>query len=349
MAKEAYTYETICADIKAGKYVPIYFLMGEEPYFIDKITELLIDNVLPDDSRTFDQHILYGADTRAVDIIHAAKQFPSMMSERRLIVVREAQLVKGLELLENYVKQPLASTVLVINYKYSKYDAGVKSGEKKKAFMAAIRKNGILFDSEKIRDYRMPAFIHNTLKARTITADEKSVRMLVEHLGNDLSLLSKELDKLSILLSAKSINHITPEIVEANVGISKEYNNFELVNAIAKKDILKANRIIRHFGRNPKVYSIQKTLPLLFNYFVNLLICHYENDKSESAIMKTLNFHHYMQTTDYKEGLRHFSGKKVFNIIHEIRIASARANGYGATSHTTSDDIMKELLYKILH
>jgi DNA polymerase-3 subunit delta len=349
MAKETYTYETICADIKAGKYEPVYFLMGEEPYFIDKITELLIDNVLPDDCRTFDQQVLYGADTRAVDIIHAAKQFPSMMSERRLIVVREAQLVKELELLENYVKQPLASTVLVINYKYSKYDTGGRNSEKKKALMAAVRKNGLLFDSERIRDYKMPAFIHNTLKTRGITADEKSVRMLVEHLGNDLSLLSKELDKLHILLSAKSINHITPEIVEENVGISKEYNNFELVNAIAKKDVLKANRIVRHFGRNPKVYSIQKTLPMLFNYFVNLLICHYEDDKSESAIMKIFNFHHYMQTTDYKEGLRHFSGKKVFDIIHEIRIADARSKGYGATSHTTDDDIMKELLYKILH
>ncbi|MDR1601472.1 MAG: DNA polymerase III subunit delta [Tannerella sp.] len=349
MAKETYTYETICADIKSGRFAPVYFLMGEEPYFIDMITELLIDSVLPEDSRAFDQHVLYGADTRAVDIIHAAKQFPSMMSERRLIVVREAQLVKELELLENYVKQPLVSTVLVINYKYSRFDTGGKNSEKKKAFVATVKKNGILFDSEKIRDYKMPTFIHNTLKNRAITADEKSVRMLVEHLGNDLSLLFRELDKLQILLSAKSINHITPEIVEANVGISKEYNNFELVNAITKKDVLKANRIIRHFGRNPKVYPVKKTLPMLFNYFVNLLICHYEEDKSESAIMKMFNFHHSMQTTDYKEGLRHFSGKKVFDIIHEIRVADARSKGYGATSHTTDDDIIKELLYKILH
>ncbi|MDR2121361.1 MAG: DNA polymerase III subunit delta [Tannerella sp.] len=348
MAKETvtHTYETICAGIRAGIFAPVYFLMGEEPYFIDKITDLFIDSVVPEESRTFDQQILYGADIKAVDIFNAVKQFPSMLSERRLIVVREAQSVRELELLTNYVNQPLVSTVLVINYKHARFEART---EKQKAFMSAVKKNGILFDSEKIRDYKMPDFVENILKKHAITADKNAVKMLVDHLGNDLSLLCRELDKLLILLSSKSIKHITPEIVETNVGISKEYNNFELVNAIAKKDILKANRIILYFGHNPKIHSIQKTLPILFNYFVNLLICHYEKDKSESAIMELFKFRHSIQTTDYREGLRHFSGKKVFDIIHEIRLADARSKGYGTTSNATENDILKELLYKILH
>jgi DNA polymerase-3 subunit delta len=342
MAKEIYTFETICAGITARKFAPVYLLIGEEPYFIDKITDLLIDNVLPEDVRAFDQLVLYGADTKVADIFNAARQFPSMMSERRLVVVREAQLVNNLEQLAAYAKNPLSSTVLVISHKYKKFD-------RKKALAVAVEKNGILFNSEKIRDYNMPVFIRNMLKDRGVEADAKVVSMLADHLGNDLALLHKELDKLLILLSDMPVKRITPEIVETNVGISKDYNNYELVSAIAVKDILKANRIVQYFDRNPKEHSIQTVLASLFNYFTNLLICHYEKDKSENNIMQLFNLRFPIQTKDYKEGLRRFSALKVFNIIHDIRIAEARSKGIDATSNMENGDNMKELLYKILH
>ncbi|MDR1331006.1 MAG: DNA polymerase III subunit delta [Tannerella sp.] len=341
MAKETHTFETICAGINAHKFAPVYFLTGDEPYFIDKISDLLIDNVLTNDVRVFDQQILYGADTRVIDIFNAVRQFPSMMSERRLVVVREAQGVRDIEMLESYVARPLASTVLVINYKYKKIDSkGLK------AFVAAIAKNGIVFESQKIREYQMTGFIQNALKARTIAADVKAVAMLVEHLGNDLVLLYRELDKLLIVLDDKQIKRLTPEIVEANVGISKDYNNYELTGAIAEKNILKANRIALYFEQSGE--TANALLPGLFNYFSNLLICHYEKARSAEAIMKLFNFHHPVQAKDYQAGLQRFPAKKAFDIIHEIRLADARAKGIDATSAGKSD-IMKELLYKILH
>jgi len=343
MAKETYTFETICKAIKERRFAPVYFLMGEEPFFIDKITDLLIANVLNDEARDFDQLIMYGADCNAKDIIDAARAYPSMMSTHRLVVVREAQLIKDLdETLENYVKKPLSSTVLVINYKYKKLD-------RRKSLAATVEKNGILFDSEKIRDYNMPAYIRNILKQRGVDADEKAVSMLAEYLGNDLSLIYTELDKLLIFISDKQIKRITPEIVEKNVGISKDFNNFELVNAIAVKDVKRANLIIRHFARNPKGHPVQMTLPVLFNYFSNLMICHYETDKSEVGIMRLLGFHHRMQTVDYKEGLRKYSAMKVFNNIRAIRFADAQSKGVDATSQMDDSDIMKELIYRILH
>ncbi|MDR1407939.1 MAG: DNA polymerase III subunit delta [Tannerella sp.] len=344
MAKETHTFETICAAIKAHRFAPVYLLTGEEPYFIDRISDLLIDNVLTDDVRVFDQQILYGTDTAVTDIFNAARQFPSMMSERRLIVVREAQEVKKLELLANYVTKPLESTVLVINYKYKKNES-----DKLRTFVAAVKKNGIVFESKKLRDYQMPEFIRNALKIRAVDADAKAIAMLAEHLGSDLTLLYKELDKLVIALSNSNIKRITPEIVEANVGISKDYNSYELTNAISIKNALKAHRIALYFDLNYKGQATTMLLPVLFNYFSNLLMCHYEKDRSENTIMKLLGFHHPLQTTDYKAGLQRFSAKKVFDIIHEIRLADARSKGIGATANVSNIDIMKELLYKIMH
>ena len=341
MAKLSYTYEEICRDIKARKFYPVYFLMGEEPYFMDRITDLLLSAVLKEEEIDFNRIILYGADSDVTDILNVARRFP-MMSDYQLVVVREAQLIYKLDLLTNYLKNPLNSTILVINYKFDTID-------RRKALALAIEKNGILFESNKISDYKMADYITQTMQQRSIETDRKAAQMLADFLGNDLDVLNKELDKLLILLADKPVKRITPELIERNVGISKDFNNFEFQNAIVHKQRQKAYRIAQYFERNPKNHPIQKTLSVLFNYFSNLLICHYSPDKSETGIMKTLGLRYPIQLKDYQTGLRNFNAMKVFQIIHELRLADARSKGVDATSSMTDGDILKELLYKMLH
>ena len=340
MAKNESTYEGICQDIRSKKFAPVYVLMGDEPFFIDQITDLLLENVLDESERDFNQVMLYGADIDAVTIINAARRFP-MMSKYQLIVVREAQLVRDIEVLVNYVKKPLMSTVLVLNYKY-------KTLDRRKSLATATDKVGVLFESKKIPDYKMPAFITSLMQQRSIGVDGKAAQMLADFLGNNLSRLSKELDKLVLLLPENGVKRITPELVEQNVGISKEYNNFELLKAIATKDVLKANRIAQYFEKNPKNNPIQATLPVLFNYFSNLLICYYAKDRSENGLMAALGLRGAFQVKDYVLGMRNYPAMKVFNIIHDIRITDARSKGVDNSSASDAE-LLKELLYKILH
>ena len=340
MAKNESTYEGICQDIRSKKFAPVYVLMGDEPFFIDQITDLLLENVLDESERDFNQVMLYGADIDAVTIINAARRFP-MMSKYQLIVVREAQLVRDIEVLASYVKKPLMSTVLVLNHKY-------KTLDRRKSLATATDKVGVLFESKKIPDYKMPAFITSLMQQRSIGIDGKAAQMLADFLGNNLSRLSKELDKLVLLLPENGAKRITPELVEQNVGISKEYNNFELLKAIATKDVLKANRIAQYFEKNPKNNPIQATLPVLFNYFSNLLICYYAKDRSENGLMAALGLRGAFQVKDYVLGMRNYPAMKVFNIIHDIRITDARSKGVDNSSASDAE-LLKELLYKILH
>ena len=340
MAKNELTYEGICQDIRSKKFAPVYVLMGDEPFFIDQITDLLLENVLDESERDFNQVMLYGADIDAVTIINAARRFP-MMSKYQLIVVREAQLVRDIEVLASYVKKPLMSTVLVLNYKY-------KTLDRRKSLATATDKVGVLCESKKIPYYKMPAFITSLMQQRSIGVDGKAAQMLADFLGNNLSRLSKELDKLVLLLPENGAKRITPELVEQNVGISKEYNNFELLKAIATKDVLKANRIAQYFEKNPKNNPIQATLPVLFNYFSNLLICYYAKDRSENGLMAALGLRGAFQVKDYVLGMRNYPAMKVFNIIHDIRITDARSKGVDNSSASDAE-LLKELLYKILH
>lgn len=340
MAKKENTFEEICRDIVAGSFQPVYVLMGEEPFFIDKITDLLVDNVLKEEERDFNQIIMYGVDVDAATIINAARRFP-MMSKYQLVVVREAQLVHDIELLTNYVKNPLQSTVLVVNYKY-------KTLDRRKSLATATEKVGVLFDSKKVPDYKMPGFITSLMQQRSISIDPKAAQMLSDFLGNNLSRLSKELDKLALVLPEGASKRITPELVEQNIGISKEYNNFELIKAIATKDVLKANRIAQYFEKNQKSNPIQMTLPVIFNYFSNLMICYYTKDKSEAGLMSALGLRGSFQLKDYTLGLRNYSAMKVFNLISEIRMTDARSKGVDNYS-VSGPDLLKELLYKILH
>lgn len=340
MARKEYSYEEICRDIRVKQFAPVYILMGDEPFFIDQITDLLLENVLDDSERDFNQIVLYGADTDAAAIVNVARRFP-MMSKYRLIVVREAQLIRNIEMLSNYVKKPLMSTVLVINYKY-------KTLDRRKSLSTLTDKVGVLFESKKIPDYKMPSFIVSFMQQHSIQIDGKAAQMLADFLGNNLNRLSKELDKLVLMLPENGVKRITPELIEQNVGISKEYNNFELLRALTVKDVLKANRIAQYFEKNPKNNPIQVTLTVLFNYFSNLLICYYAKDRSESGLMNALGLRGSFQVKDYMQGMRNYPAMKIFNLIREIRMADACSKGV-ENSSTSDSELLKELLYKILH
>jgi len=340
VAKKEHTFEGICADIKARKFAPVYILMGDEPYFMDKITDLLLTHVLNEAEKDFNQTILYGADSDAAKVINAARRFP-MMSDYQLVVVREAQMIRDIEVLAHYVKNPLMQTVLVINYKY-------KTLDRRKMLASAADANGVLYEAKKIPDYKMPAFISSMMQQRGISIDAKSTQMLSDFLGNDLQRLDKELDKLTLLMPQNGPKRITPDLIEENIGISKEFNNFELLKALSTKDVLKANRIAQYFEKNPKNNPIQVTLPVLFNYFSNLLICYYSKDRSEHGLMTALGFRTPYQVKDYSAGMRNYSAMKVFNLISDIRTTDARSKGVENTSVSDSD-LLKELLYKIMH
>lgn len=339
MAKKEYSFEEICRDIKQKKFSPIYFLMGEEAFFMDRITELVIENALDESERDFNQVVLYGADTDMATILNAVRRFP-MMSKYQLVIIREAQMLRNIEELAFYAKKPLESTILVVNHKY-------KTLDRRKSLASAIEKIGVLFEAKKVSDYKLPAFIISYLQQKGITTDPKAAQMLSDFLGNDLNKLTKELEKLSLVMPPQS-KRITPELVEQNIGISKEYNNFELIKAIAMKDILKANRIVLHFQKNPKSNPIQMTLPVIFNYFTNLLICYYTSDKSDNSLMQALGLKSTFQLKDYQQGLRNYPPMKVFKLIGDIRTCDAASKGVNNSS-ASDGDLLKELLYRILH
>jgi len=338
MVKEL-TYEEIKGGILNNKFMPVYLFQGEEPYFIDQLTELLIEHVLDDSERDFNQTLVYGSEVDAASIINTAKRYP-MMSDRQLIVVKEAQNLKNIDDLIHYVKQPLSSTVLVLNYKYGKLDG-------RKKILTEIEKVGIIFESKKIYENKIPAFITSYLKPKQVTIDPKSAQILTDYLGNNLSKLTNELEKLIISLP-ENLRKITPELIETNIGISKEFNNFELQSAIACRDILKANRILKYFKDNPKNNPLPATLSILYNFFSNLMICHFSKDKSESALMALLNLRFNFQLTDYTKALRIYNSFKTLEIIALLREYDAKSKGFGNIS-ATEGDLMKELVYKIMH
>ena len=261
MAK--YTYESIMSELKSGVYKPVYYLMGEEGYFTDRITSYIIENALTEVERDFNLTVFYGLDTDIDTIVTAAKRFP-MMAERQVIVVKEAQMLKNLDALQFYLQAPQPTTVLVFAHKNGSID-------KRKKVASELERSGVVLDSKKMREDQLPAFINSYLREKQLTADNKSVLMMKESVGADLSRLAGEIDKLAIALPVGSVN-ITPELVEEHIGISKEYNNFELQNALVNKDILKANKIINYFAQNPKKNPIQMTLALLFGFFSNVMM-----------------------------------------------------------------------------
>lgn len=339
MAAQEFTYSDIMKDLKARKFYPIYYLMGDEPYYIDQLTNYLLDNVLSEVEKDFNLDVLYGADVDINGIINTARRYP-MMSEYRLVVVKEAQVVKGMENLSIYLQKPLNSTILVICHKNGSLD-------KRKKVASDISKVGVLFDSKRLKESQLPQFINNYVAQKDLKIDSKATELMADFVGSDLSRMAGELDKL-IITHPKGQEFITPEQIEKNIGISKDYNNIELRNALIQKDILKANKIIKYFEDNPKSNPIQVTLGFLFSFFSNLMLAYYAPEKTESGVAAFLGFKSSWQAKDYLNAMKKYSGVKTMKIIHEIRYTDAKSKGVGNPS-IESGDLLKELIFKILH
>ena len=331
------TYEEIISNLQKKIYHPIYFLMGEETYFIDKISDYISDNVLTDAEKGFNQTILYGKDTEPHNIIANARRFP-MMSNYQVIIVREAQNIKKIEELESYVKNPLNSTILVINYKY-------KTLDKRKTFPKLIDQKGILFEAKKIYDNQLPAWITSYLKNQQYSIAPQAAAMLSEYLGADLGKVVNELDKLIISLPAGT--QITPDHIEKNIGISKEFNVYELQNALGERDLLKANRIVNYFGANPSSNPIPVVITSLFSYFSKILNYHFLEDKSQNNVASVLQVHPFFVKT-YVGAAKNYNIKKLVEIISILREFDMKSKGWGNLSAKPAD-LQREMIYRILH
>lgn len=339
MAKQEIAIEDIIKELRNKQFRPIYYLMGEEPYYIDKISEYIATTILTEAEKEFNQTILYGSETDIATVITTAKRYP-MMSEHQVIIVKEAQNLKNIDDLCYYLQKPLTSTILVLCHKNGVLD-------RRKKVTSLIEKCGILYESKKIKESQLPNFITNYLKKKGITIEPKAAEILSEFVGADLSRLTGELEKLIITLPQGQVR-ITPEQIEKNIGISKDYNNFELKSALIEKNIFKANQIIKYFEENPKSNPLQMTLSLLFNFFSNLMLAYYAPQKTEQGLAMQLNLRNTWQSKEYLIAMQRYSGVKVMKIIEEIRYSDAKSKGVGNASQTNGE-ILKELVYKILH
>jgi DNA polymerase-3 subunit delta len=328
----------LVTDIKNGKLHPIYFLMGEEPYYIDKISKYIETNVLSEEEKGFNQMVLYGRDVSIEDVVGQAKRYP-MMAEHQVVIVKEAQdLSRTIEKLVDYAEQPQPSTILVINYKY-------KTIDKRKKLYKTLKSKAVIFESKKLYDNQVGDWIRRVLSGQNYTISPKAAQMLAEFLGTDLSKISNELDKLKIILPEGT--QITPEHIEQNIGISKDYNNFELQKAVGARDILKANQIIKYFGDNPKDNPMVVTVSLLYSFFSKLLLLHGLHDKSPRSVSSALKINPYF-ANEYIVAARNYPMKQVSAIIATLREFDVKSKGVGANA-IGQGDLLKEMMVRIMN
>lgn len=334
------SFESIMRELMEGKYRPVYYLQGEESYYIDKIADYIAEHALAPEERDFNQTVLFGSDVSASQIADAARRYP-MMAERQVVIVKEAQNVKNTEALEKYMKQPLASTVLVMCHKNGKIDG------RKREYLKAIQQAGILFESVKLRERDLPVFIEKYLSKRNASIDPKSTQLIADAIGADLSRLTSELDKVLISLPEDN-RRVTPQVVEDQIGVSKDFNGFEMRDAIVNRNIFKANQIMNYFDKNPKAGSIYSFLPLMFNYFQNLMLAYYSPKKTQEGVAEWLELRSPWAAKDYMTGMRNYSGVKVMQIIGKMREIDAKSKGLD-NPNTPAGELMKELIFFILH
>ncbi|RZJ59055.1 MAG: DNA polymerase III subunit delta [Flavobacterium sp.] len=328
----------IVNDIKQGNIRPIYFLMGEEPYYIDKLTEYIEHNILSEEEKGFNQMVLYGKDVTIEDVISNAKRYP-MMAERQVVIVKEAQeLSRTIDKLESYAENPQPTTVLVLAYKY-------KTLDKRKKVTKVLEKAGVVFESKKLYENQVGDWIKRVLSGKGYNIEPKAAAMLVEFLGNDLGKISNELEKLTIILPQGST--ITPKVIEDNIGISKDYNVFELRKAIGERDQLKAYRIADYFANNPKDNPLVMTTGLVFGFFSQLLLYHGLKDKTPSNAAKILKVNPYF-VKDYDVALRNYPMKKVSQVVGTLRDIDVKSKGVGVSA-ISQGDLLKEMLVKIFN
>lgn len=340
------TFEDIIRDLKNKVYHPVYFLHGDEAYYINMISDYIETHVLNDMEKEFNQTILYGRDCDVLNIISTAKRYP-MMSNYQVVIIKEAQDVKNLiskteddddNPLLNYLKHPQKSTLLVFCYKY-------KSIDKRTKFAKAIDKYAILYESKKLYDNKLPDWITRYAQTKGYKIDEKAAILLSEYIGNDLTRITNELDKLTLNIAKEKT--ITDSHIEQFIGISKEFNVFELQNALGVKNILKANRIINYFAANEKANPFVMTLGNLYGYFNKLMTYHTLSDKSERNVAIQLGVNPYF-VKDYTKAAANYNAQKlikIFSLLREYDLKSKGVNNPG----TPAGELLKEMIYQILH
>ena len=339
-SKGGNTFDAIMRNLKDGIYEPVYVLMGNESYYIDQIADYIAANALPEAERDFNQNVVFGADTSDAAVMDMARRFP-MMAERQVVIVKEAQNIKKYDAFEKYLRNPMPSTVLVWCHKNGTID-------RRKKFMSMAEKVGVVFESKKLRDYELPGFIESYIRDKGATIDNKASQMIADSVGPDLFRLVSELDKLFIGMKDGD-KRIMPEMVEEKIGISKEFNSFELRTAIANKNIEKANLIIKYFDDNPKSGQGYVLIPTLFRFFQDLMIVYYSpRNNNDKDIADALGLKNTWAAKDYVSGKRNYSARKTMDIISKIREIDAKSKGLDNTN-TSIGELMKELIFFILH
>lgn len=336
----------IIKDLKARKFKPLYLLQGEEPFYIDQVVDYIENNVLSDAEKGFNQTILYGKDTDMATILNAAKRYP-MMSDYQVIIVKEAQDLKWgketegdgkeAEFVLSYFENPLSSTILVLAYKYASFD-------KRKKIYKAIAKNGVIFQSDPVRDYQLSGWIDSFIKDKGYKIDARATALMSEYLGTDLSKIANEVEKLCLNLSKDTL--ITADHVQKNIGISKEYNVFELQKAMVARNAFKCNQIVNYFANNPKANPMVMVMANLAGFFTKVLKYHYLSNKKDAA--KELGVNPYF-VKDYEAAARTFNDFKTFDIISLLREYDLKSKGLDSSGNTTDGELMKELVFKIIH
>ncbi|MCQ2223313.1 MAG: DNA polymerase III subunit delta [Bacteroidaceae bacterium] len=333
------SYEEIVRDVRAGNLCPIYYLMGEEDYYIDRISEFIVQTVLREEERDFNLDVLYGAETNANHVIQFAQSLP-VMAEHRVVLLREAQAMNDREQLASYLNHYNPSTVLVVCHKHGKLDA-------RRELAKEVKRVGVLFESKRLADYQLPGFVTSYLKRKGVDCEPAAAQMLAEYVGSDLNRLSSEMDKLLLAMPEGGVR-VSPALVEEQTGISKEYNNFELQNALAARDLLKVGRIVKYFNTNPRSFALQPTLVSLFGFFADLMLSYYAPASDESSVANWLGKSTWQVRQAIMPARKNYTATKVMQILAEIRQTDGKGKGVGGC-RTAPGDLLQELVFFILH
>ncbi len=337
MAKEI-TFEDILKDINARNFKPVYLLMGEEPYFIDRLLDAIVSNALPMEERDFCLTTFYGADTTANAVINTARSFP--MGSRMVVVVKNANELKDIEELSVYLQNPQPTTVLVLVNKNGNFD-------RRKKFVSRTASIGVVFESQKVRESQLSGIIATFFRQKGYTADVKSVSLIADSIGSDLTRLYGEMTKLVNSLTPE-VKVITPELVEQHIGISKDFNIYEFQNALIARDSFKAFQIAKYFDDNPKQNPIQAVLPSLFRLFSQLMIAYYSPGKDKNSVAQYLGIQPWQVERNIFPAMRNYSAAKVLSILSVIRDTDEKSKGFGG-SKVANGDLLKQLVFFILH
>ncbi len=340
MAKEsAVTFNELIKQVNQGQFRPIYLLQGDEDYYIDRAAQHILDTVLKPEERDFNLDMVYGADTRANNIISMARQYP-MMADHRVVMVREFQSLPDKDVLVSYARKPMGSTLLVLCHKHGTLDG-------RKALASEIKKNGgAVMESKRLYENQLPGFVADYAGSQQMNIEPKAIQMLVEHVGSDLVRMASEIDKLK--LTAGADGRITAQNVEEQTGVSKEYNNFELQNALGRKDILRANKIVNYFDSNPKSFALPLTLSSLFGFFTDVMTAYYAPEQTDNGIAQWLGKNPFIARQALIPARRNYSARKVMDVISKIRETDAKSKGVGGEK-TPPGELLQELVFFILH